>query len=263
MSQPSTAIYEGRVSHLRLRPKRHRLDYRVFSMLVDLDDLEETAKGLRLLSLNRVNLFSLWTRDQGDGSETPLKTQIRTLLERAGLADAAANIQMLCYPRILGYVFNPLSVFYCRCDTGALGAIIYEVHNTFGERHCYVLPVNGSRGGVVAQTCDKAFYVSPFISMEAQYRFRMTEPGSDVTVGISEVDREGPLLEASFTGRARPLTDRTLLRLFSRYPLMTFKVIAGIHWEALRLFAKRVPLFRHPETPRVGVTLAATPAESD
>jgi len=263
MAAPVT-IYEGRVMHLRLKPRRHRLDYRVFSLLVDLDTFDQAAKTSRFLSIDRFNLFSLRTRDYGDGSSVPLKTQITALLSRAGLDDAAANIRLLCYPRILGYVFNPLSVYYCRNRDGALRAIVYEVHNTFGERHSYVLPVAAREQGAITHGCRKAFYVSPFIPMEAEYRFRMTEPGDEISVGISERDEAGPLLQASFTGKARPLDDSTLLGLFVRYPLMTLKVIAGIHWEALRLFAKGVPIVRHPrETPPVGVTLARSLRETD
>jgi hypothetical protein len=256
MTYRTASIYEGRVSHLRLRPKRHRLDYRVFSLLIDLDEMERIARGVRVLSVNRFNIFSLWTRDHGDGSEEALKDQLRALLERMGLEDATASIQMLCYPRILGYVFNPLTVFYCRGETGDLRAIVYEVHNTFGERHSYIFRAEAGSGSTISQSCAKKFYVSPFIPMEAHYHFRLTNPGNGISVAISESDKEGTLLEAAFVGTASPLSNRTLYRLFFAYPLMTFKVIAGIHWEALRLLFKRVPVFKHPATQRVGASFA-------
>ena len=262
MNKASASIYEGRVIHTRLRPRRHRLSYRVFSLYADLDRLAELSRTSRLFSLNRFNLFSLHTRDHGDGSETPLKEQVSKKLRELGMADATAQVRLLCYPRILGYVFNPLSVFYCSDENGHLRAIIYEVHNTFGERHSYVLPVE-SDSGIIRQACRKALYVSPFIPMQAEYRFKMTRPGDKLLVGILQSDRDGDLLQASFSGKAAPFSDGALLRLFFQYPLMTLKVTAGIHWEALRLLMKRIPVFRHPAPPQTRASFAARLKETD
>ena len=262
MKQEAARIYEGRVIHTRLRPKRHRLCYRVFSLYADLDHLPELGRQARLFSLNRFNLFSLHTKDHGDGSDAPLKEQAASMLRGLGLEGAAARVHLLCYPRILGYVFNPLTIFYCSDAEGRLRAIIYEVHNTFGERHSYVLPVRQD-SGTIRQTCRKAFYVSPFIPVEGQYDFKLTRPGETLLVGIRQSDDGGELLQASFSGKAAPFSDRALLRLFFQYPLMTLKVTAGIHWEALRLLLKRIPVHRHPLPPSANAGPAARLKEID
>lgn len=232
-----SAIYVGHVVHQRHRPKRHRLRYRVFSMLIDLDDLPRLDQ-LRLFGHNRRALFSLLDRDHADGGD--MRRWVAAQLHDRGLTEPA-RIQLFCYPRILGYVFNPLTVWFCDDAQGQPLATIYEVHNTFGERHSYVLPAEGQ------QAADKTFYVSPFIDPDCRYEFRLSQPGERIRVAINETQGGEPLLYASFAGKARPFSDRTLLALFFTHPLMTLKVTAAIHWEALRLLLKGIKLRRYAD----------------
>ncbi len=255
MTGVASRLYHGRVVHQRLKPRRHRLVYRVFCLLLALDEVPHLAGRLRLLSHNGPNLFSFYDRDHGSGDGLPLRDWVENQCARAGVDIGGGSIQVLCYPRILGYVFNPLSVYFCRSADGCLRAILYEVHNTFGERHAYLIPVADDGEPWIRQSCDKRFYVSPFIAMDATYDFHVAPPAERVAIVIAERDTEGPLLTASFQGRAAALTDRRLLFDFFRYPLMTLKVIAGIHWEAVKLWRKRVPLHDRPSPPADPVTV--------
>ena len=250
----ASALYVGRVGHRRHRPRVHRLDYRVFSVLLDLDELADLGRRLRLFAHNGRGLFSLLDRDHGPGDGSPLIPHVRGLLARAGVQDAGGPVRLLCYPRVLGHVFNPLSVYYCHGTDGALRALIYEVNNTFGERHSYVIPVVED-GGTIRQTCPKAFYVSPFLPMDCTYHFQVKTPGKRLSLVIQETQDGTPILDAWVTGERRPLTDAALLRAALRIPLLTLKVVAGIHWEALKLWLKGVPLFGHDPTPGPGVSL--------
>jgi DUF1365 family protein len=226
-----SSIYVGHVVHQRHRPKKHHLRYRVFSLLMDLDDLPALNR-LRWFGHNRAALFSFRDADHGDGG--PLRDWVAEQLAANGLP-TPGRIRLLCYPRILGYVFNPLTVWYCDDAEGQPIATIYEVHNTFGERHTYVLP-----SATPEQAADKAFYVSPFIDMDCRYEFRLSQPEERIRVAINETQDGEPLLYAAFIGEQRPFTDATLAKLFFSHPLMTLKVTAGIHWEALRLIAKGI-----------------------
>lgn len=249
-----SALYTGNVLHERLRPRVHRLNYRVFSLLLDLDEL--AALRLPLLGINRAGLFSFQERDHGDGV-TPLRRWVAERLVEGGIADDGGRVELLCYPRILGFVFNPLSVYFCRDRGGRLVAILYEVHNTHGERHTYVLPAGNEP--VVRHDAPKQFFVSPFMPMDCVYRFRIAPPGPRVAVSILEDDAEGLLLRASFTGRREPLDNRALARLFVRYPLMTLKVVAGIHWEAIKLLLKGMRI--HDHAPAVQRIASSAPAQ--
>lgn len=243
-----SALYTGWVTHQRLRPRRHGFRYRVFSLLIDLEDLPDLDRSLSLFGWNRFGFFSFQDRDHGDGRA--LKVWLDDLLDKAGMT-ADGPRQVLCYPRILGYVFNPLSVWFCHDRTGTVRAIVCEVHNTYDERHFYVLPCGGERGPVTHH-CAKDFYVSPFLSRDCRYHFQIVPPAEKVAVVIHETEGGKAVLDAAFTGRRRALTDRALLAMLFAYPLMTLKVIMAIHFEALRLMLKGIRRHPHARAPAAG-----------
>jgi len=231
-----TSLYTGEVFHRRLRPRIHAMRYRVFSLLIDLDEIDLLASELACFSRNRFNLLSFFDSDFGERSgepePEPVKASALARLQEAGLDRPVGRILLSCYP---------------------LFAIIHEVHNTFGERHSYVLPVDASSSELnhtierqwINQSADKALFVSPFAHMEMQYQFRLNRPDERQVVVIRASDKSGTLITASYVANRRELSNRSLFRELLRLPLMTFKVIVGIHFEALRLWIKRVPWFTH------------------
>ncbi len=249
MTDPArgSAFYVGEVRHARTRPRVHRLRYRVFMTLIDLDRIAVEAGRLKTFALGPFALMSFNPRDHGDGGSVPLKTQVETLLDRAGLDPDGGTIALLCMPRVLGFVFNPLSVYFCRRRDGTLLAIVYEVSSTFGERCSYVLPVREAGDGPVRQACEKRLHVSPFMDMDLTYDFRIAPPAERVGVVIDTSDADGLMLHAAFTGDRRPLTDLEVLRLAATMPFLTLKVVAAIHWEALRMWLKGLTLRPAPE----------------
>lgn len=261
MIEPASALYYGTVVHRRLKPVEHRLAYRVYYLLLDLDELATVDRALRLLSWNRPNLFSFHDRDHGQGDGRSLRSYVETQLSDAGIDIDGGAIRLLTMPRVLGYVFNPLSVYFCHDREGRLRAILYEVNNTFGQRHSYLAVVAKDEPAIVRHGCQKCFYVSPFIDMETSYRFQMRPPGEDLAITIEQSDQSGPLLVASLTGRRAALTDRALIRAFVTHPLLTLKVIGGIHWEALRLLRKGLRPRRRPLPPAHPVTVMPAVSE--
>jgi DUF1365 family protein len=235
--------------HRRIKPKAHKLRYRVFWTLLDLDELPALGKALRLFSLERFNLFGFYTADHGDGSPVPLRIQAEKHLMDAGIDLDGGRINLLCMPRILGFAFNPISVYYCYRRDGDLAALIYEVHNTFGQRHSYLIPVDAASDETLEQRCLKSFYVSPFMDMEISYTFRIQRPDERVALTIQGADAQGPVIVASLAGQRRVLTDGTLLKTFFVFPLLTLTVVAGIHWEALKLWIKGMRLRPRPPAP--------------
>lgn len=256
MNAPASALYRGVVVHHRLRPVRHRLQYRVFSLLLDMDELPTLNRSLRLFGWNRWALVSFYDRDHGPGDGRPLADWAREQAAVIGL-DAAGPVRVLCFPRVLGFVFNPLTVFFLHDRSGALCAVLHQVSNTFGQRHSYLIPALADRDGLVRQSCDKEFYVSPFMAMETRYHFRIQPPGESLAVAIRQTDQDGPILHAALTGERRPLGDGDLLAAWARHPLMTLKVVAGIHWEALALWRKGLRLLPRPPAPAAPVSFIA------
>ena len=173
-----SALYRGVVLHHRLRPKVHRLRYRLYWLLLDLDELPALHRSLRLFSFNRPNLLGFHERDHLDGSDTSLRTQIAAALAGANIPYDGGPIRVLCMPRALGSVFNPISVWFCHRKDESLAAMLYEVNNTFGERHSYLIPVAPDASGPIHQHCDKAFHVSPFMRMAMEYDFRVGIPSA-------------------------------------------------------------------------------------
>ena len=254
MTTVASALYAGQVTHQRFAPRSHRLTYRLFQMLFDLDELPALAHDLKLFSRNRFNLFSFYDRDHGDGRQS-LRTYVDEVLLTAGIDIEGGPIRLLCMPRMLGHVFNPLSIYYCHRPDGAVAAVLYEVNNTFGQRHSYLIPAAADADGMLDQACDKRFYVSPFMDLEMAYDFRLTTPGERLSTTIHGADSAGTrLITAVFIGRRQRLDDRALAQAFFAYPLMTLKVVAAIHWEAAKLFAKGVRLRSRPAAPAAAVT---------
>jgi hypothetical protein len=245
----ASAIYNGFVTHTRIAPTRHSFRYRVFSLLLDLDEIDGIASRSRIFAHNRRGIVSFHDKDHGDG-ERPLRQWLTDTLRGAGI-EAGGPVRVLCYPRLFGFVFNPLTVWFCHAGDGALAAIVYEVHNTFGERHAYVLPAHGD-DGTIRHGCAKDFYVSPFLSMDCDYAFRVEPPGKKVLIAIRESEHGNPVLNAAFGGERQTLSDRTLLLALFRHPLMTVKIVAAIHFEAVRLWLKRIPAHAHLELPAKG-----------
>ncbi len=245
------SLYVGEVMHARLKPMGHRFSYRVMSLLIDLDRLADADRQSRLFGVNRAALYSFHEADHGKRDGTSLRAWAQRCAAERGIDLTGGRVLLLCYPRLLGYTFNPLSVYFCYRAEGDLALLIYEVRNTLGDIHPYVLPVASSEisDAGVRQQQDKLFYVSPFIEMAMRYHFRILPPGERVQLRILETDREGPLLAATFNGRHRVLNTTELLRAFLALPLVTMKIMAAIHWEAMRLWLKGARLVpREDET---------------
>jgi len=267
-----SALYHGWVTHHRSRPVTHALRYRIFMLLLDLDEAPALARDLRGFGFDSAGVLSFRQRDHGDGTAGGLRGWIDTHLAAAGL-QAGGAVRVLCMPRVFGHAFNPLTVFFCLAPGGTLQAMLYEVNNTFGQRHSYLLPVLDGAvldgavldgavldgAGPVRQCCTKMFHVSPFMAMDLRYRFRVALPGERAGVFIAASDTEGVVLAASFTGRRQALSDRALLRAALRMPLLGMSVLAGIHWEAFKLWLKGLklrPAPPAPPAPQGAVTIA-------
>src|SRR5215204_862133 len=251
----AAALYFGDVMHARLKPMGHRFSYRVMSLLIDLDRLDDADRQSPLFGVNRSALYSFREADHGRRDGSPLRDYVQRCGAEHGVDLTGGRVLLLCYPRLLGYTFNPLSVYFCYRADGELALLIYEVRNTLGDIHPYVLPVRSGQtsDAGVRQQQDKLFYVSPFIGMAMRYHFRVLPPGERVQLRILEADREGPLLAATFNGSRRRLNTTELLHAFFALPLVTMKIMAAIHWEALRLWLKGAKL-----VPRQGATFDAS-----
>jgi len=247
-------IFVGRVLHQRLRPQKHRLVYSVFNLLIDLEELPKLSKQLILFSHNRLNFFSFWDKDHALGQDRPLISYVREVLIKAGLDCKNGPVRLLCYPRLFGYVFNPLSIYYCYDKSETLKAVIYEVSNTFGERHSYLIKIDSATDKTMYHSCKKGFYVSPFLDMDNMYYFSITPPSKVLTILIDEQDQNGSILKASFTGRSLFINDKSLAKMIFKYPLMSLKVIVGIHWEGLKLWKKGLDIIARPLPPKTPIT---------
>lgn len=243
------ALYECRVIHRRPGRPRYRFSYRVYCLLLDLDRIDEAAASTRLLSRNRFNLFAFHDRDQGPRDGSGLRPWVEGVLAGQGIALAGGRIRLLCLPRVLGYVFNPVGLYYCEHADGGLRAIVVQVHSTFGERHCYVLHAAGAAMDYACPHAKaKVFHVSPLLPRSGRYRFRFSEPGERIGLGIRLFPEGGssPVFAMALVGHRHPPTTRNLLRLFLRIPLMTMKVTAAIHWQALKIWLRGGRLHRRP-----------------
>ena len=246
-------IYFTRVMHSRLVPVQYRFSYRVFSLLLDLD--ERTGTRLRFFSLNKFNLLSFFERDHGPRDGSPLRPWIEGMLRGKGIDIEGGKVHLLCFPRVLGYGFNPLSLWYCHHRDGSLRAVLAEVNNTFGEHHFYLLSNDAApMSWPVTHSVQKVFHVSPLMGMKASYDFRLAEPTDQLSVLIRQYQDGRLTLIASQQGEGFALSDRRLLAALFRIPFMTFKVMAAIHWQALKIWLRGASYFPKPPPPAQKVT---------
>ena len=231
----NSCIYNGEVTHTRFKPVRHFLKYKTFSLLIDLDEINLLDKSIGIFSHNKFNIFSFYDKDHGDRDGGNLKNWVISNLKKFQIKENITNIKVLCYPRILGYVFNPLSIFYCY-EKDKLVAIFYEVKNTFNEQHTYIFKIKNNEE--IIQKCRKKFYVSPFMDMETYYNFKLLNPNEKLSVFIKQTDSNGLILTATQTGDKKEFSFKQLAINFFKYPLMTIKIIGSIHYEAFLLWKK-------------------------
>ena len=237
-----SCLYNGSVVHKRFKPKAHFFKYKVFSLYINLKEINKINKQIPFFSYNKFNLISFYDKDHGDRDGTSLNIWVKKKLERAGIKKDINNIYLLCYPRIFGYVFNPLSIFFVFNKSSSLIAILYEVKNTFGEQHTYIFKTKDSN--LIKNHCYKKFHVSPFMDLNSTYNFKILKPGKKLSIIIDQRDREGKLLFASQDGKKIELNSKNLLISYLKHPLMTFKIISAIHFEALRLWLKRIKFIK-------------------
>jgi DUF1365 family protein len=252
MTAPAS-LYVGKTTHSRFEPRPHSFSYRVFQLLIDVDQLDTAFAGLWTMRRGRLGLFSFDAGDHGARDGSPPRLWVEGQLKAAGIASTASRIRLLCFPRVLGFVFNPISVFFVYDAADRLEAVIYEVNNTFGQTHAYVIPATG--GALERHEADKALYVSPFYRVEGGYRFRLTPPGETLGLNILKHKDGKPNFLATLDLVRQPLTDAKLLGLFLGMPLMTLGVVAAIHWEALRLWLKGAPFGVRPPGPKAGMSV--------
>ena len=232
-------IYNGKVIHKRFKPKEHFFKYNVFSLFIDLSELDQINDSLNFFSLNKFNLISFYEKDHGDRDGSSLMEWVKNNLSVNKISTDNIRVKLLCYPRILGYVFNPLSIFFVYDKNENLISILYEVKNTFGEQHTYVFKVE-SDNKLIQNNCSKKFHVSPFIEMDCNYFFKILYPGEKLSVVIDQYDQEGKILFASQDGERCNLTSKNLMKSYLKHPLMTFKIISAIHFEAFKLWIKGI-----------------------
>ena len=236
-------IYTGSVIHKRFKPKIQSFNYKVFSMLIDLSEIYLLNKNLKIFSYNKFNIISFFNKDHGPRDGSSLKNWVVNNLKKNNIETNDIQIKILCYPRIFGYVFNPLSVFYVYDKNSDLISILYEVKNTFGEQHTYIFKTK-KENNLIQHVCKKKFHVSPFIQMNCVYFFRLLKPGNKISVIIDVQDLEGKILYASQDGIKSELNNNNLIKSYLKHPLMTFKIIMAIHYEALKLWIKGIKFIK-------------------
>ena len=239
----NSCIYNGTVIHKRYKPKTHFFKYSVFSLLLDLSELELLNDKIRFFSFNKFNLISFFEKDHGNRDGTSLVNWVKNYLKKNQIETENIKIKLLCYPRIFGYVFNPLSVFFVYDKNEKLVSILYEVKNTFGEQHTYVFRVD-NENNLIQNNCSKKFHVSPFIQMDCNYFFKILKPGERLSIIIDQYDSSGKILFASQDGKKANLTGKELIKSYLKHPLMTFKIISAIHFEAFKLWIKGIKFIK-------------------
>jgi len=239
----NSCIYIGSVIHKRFKPKKHFFKYNVFSLFLDLDEINELDEKISFFSYNKFNILSFFDKDHGYRDGSSIKDWLIPILNKKNISTKNIKIKILCYPRIFGYVFNPLSIFFIYDTDSNPIAILYEVKNTFGEQHTYVFKID-IKDKQISNNCKKKFYVSPFMDLESKYFFKVLIPNERLSVIIDQRDKEGKLLFASQDGERVKLSSKNLLKSYLKHPLMTLKIISAIHYEALKLWIKGVKLVK-------------------
>tara|TARA_Y100000590_G_scaffold94743_1_gene107351 strand:+ start:1600 stop:2370 length:771 start_codon:yes stop_codon:yes gene_type:complete len=239
MSYFSSCIYSGFVTHERFKPKKHFFLYKTFSLFIDLSEIKKIEKKVKFFSYNKFNILSFYNIDHGNRDGSSLIKWVSVTLKKSNINFDIGRVKLLCYPRFFGYVFNPLSIFYCYDKKSKLKAILYEVKNTFNEQHTYVFRCS-TFSNLILHRCNKKFYVSPFIEMKTFYNFRLLKPGKKINILIKQNDEKGLLLIARQIGKRVDLTSKNLFFEFLKHPLMSVKVISAIHFEAFRLWLKGI-----------------------
>ena len=238
-----SSIYNGQVIHKRFKPKVHSFRYDVFSLLIDLSELETLDKQVNFFSYNKFNWISFYDKDHGDRDGSSLINWVQKNLRKNNISTENIKIKILCYPRIFGFVFNPLSVFYVYNSNENLISILYEVKNTFGEQHTYIFRIEKD-ANLIQNNCSKKFHVSPFIQMNCNYFFRLLKPGNKISVIIDQYENEDKILYASQDGIRTDFNTKYLVKSFLNHPLMTFKIIIAIHYEAFKLWSKGIKFIK-------------------
>ena len=239
----NSCIYIGSVIHKRFKPKKHFFKYSVFSLFLDLDEINELDQKILFFSYNKFNILSFFDKDHGYRDGSSIKNWLIHVLQKKNISTINIKIKILCYPRIFGYVFNPLSIFFIYDADSNPIAILYEVKNTFGEQHTYVFKID-IKNKQILNNCKKKFYVSPFMDLESKYFFKVLIPNERLSVIIDQRDKEGKLLFASQDGERVKLSSKNLLKSYLKHPLMTLKIISAIHYEALKLWMKGIKLVK-------------------
>ena len=238
----TSSIYNGTVIHKRFKPKMHFFKYKVFSLLIDLSELDILDKRINFFSYNKFNLISFFDKDHGERDGSSLIKWVKKNLTDNQIDTEHIRIKLLCYPRILGYVFNPLSIFYVYNNDEKLISILYEVKNTFGEQHTYIFKVENNN--FLQHNCVKKFHVSPFIEMNCNYFFRILKPADKISVIIDQYQFNEKILYASQDGKKTDFTTSELIKSYLKHPLMTFKIIVAIHFEAFKLWTKGIKFIK-------------------
>ena len=239
----NSAIYNGTVIHKRFKPKIHFFKYKVFSLLLDISEFNLLHRDLKLFSYNRFNIISFYDIDHGPRNGTSLRSWVIRNLKKNNIQTKDIQIKLLCYPRIFGYVFNPLSVFFIYNKKSQLVSVFYEVKNTFGEQHTYIFKTHKHKN-IINHSCRKKFHVSPFIKMDCLYFFKILKPSNKISIIIDQQDKKGKLLYASQKGIKKPLNNENLIKSYLKHPLMTFKIILAIHFEAFKLWGKGIKFIK-------------------